>query len=152
MINEVIKYDGPFPYIDGLILRASRNYSCVEVEHKKRLNGSSGYTIKKLVSLWLRMFTNFSIIPLRLAMYLGFFVAILSCIGAIFIFIEKLNNPNLPVGWASLIVSVLFLSSINLLAIGMLGEYLGRLFMNINKSPQYVIRNIVINGQLKSIK
>lgn len=128
VIDEIKKYSGPYPYIDGLILRATRRYTTVQVHHDKRIEGRSGYTFRKLVSLWLNMFTNFSIMPLRIATIVGFFFALISAAVAIVFAIEKLRNPDLPVGWASLIVSVFLIGSVQMFAIGMIGEYVGRLF------------------------
>lgn len=143
VIDELVKYNGPYPYIDGLILRLTRNYATVCVQHNTRQEGKSGYTTKKLISLWLNMFTNFSILPLRFAVMLGFSFSIIGLISAIIFFIEKLNNPDLPAGWASLIIALFILSGVQLLAIGMVGEYLGRLFMMDNGNPQYVVRKAI---------
>lgn len=143
VIDELVRYRGPYPYIDGLILRITQRYGTVVVNHEERGAGRSGYTLRKLVSLWLNMFTNFSILPLRAAVILGSFFGLAGLIGGVVFALEKLRDPALPVGWASLIVSVFVLSGVQLLAVGMLGEYLGRLFMNDNGLPQYVVRRVV---------
>lgn len=140
VVQELVKYDGPYPYIDGLILRFTRNYSQVLVEHHARMEGRSGYTLAKLVSLWLNMFTNFSVLPLRLASLAGFGCAILGMVFAVGFAIEKLRNPDLPAGWASVIVSLFIIGGIQLFALGMIGEYLGRLFLKDNGRPQFVVR------------
>jgi len=139
-INEVIKYSGPFPYIDGLILRFTRNYSTVLTGHSERESGTSGYTLSKLIGLWLNMFVNFSITPLRLATSFGIVIALLSFIFITFVIINKFFYPHEPMGWASLISAVLFLGGVQLLTIGILGEYLGKLFMSQVGQPQFVIR------------
>lgn len=143
VINEITKYDGPYPYVDGLILRVTRNYSRVLVQHRPRGEGKSGYTLRKLVSLWLNMFTNFSILPLRLASYAGFACSILGIVVALVFTFEKLRKPDLPAGWASLIISVFIIGGIQLFALGMIGEYLGRLFLKANRTPQFVIREAI---------
>ncbi len=143
VIDEVVKYRGPFPYIDGLILRATRNYSTVLCSHSAREEGKSGYTLHKLVSLWLNMFTNFSILPLRLASLLGVGVAALGILAALAFLIERLRHPEIPQGWASLIVTLLLVSGIQLFALGMIGEYLGRLFLKDVGRPQFVVRERV---------
>ncbi len=140
VVQELVKYDGPYPYIDGLILRFTRNYSQVLVEHHSRVEGRSGYTLRKLVSLWLNMFTNFSVLPLRLASLAGFGCAILGIVIGLGFAIEKFRNPELPAGWASVIVSLFFIGGIQLFALGMIGEYLGRLFLKDNGRPQFVVR------------
>ena len=140
LIDEITRYQGPYPYVDGLIFRVTRNYSTVTVDHSARKEGRSGYTLRKLISLWLNMFTNFSILPLRLAVIAGLVFSIVGVIAAAIFFVEKLNNPDLPAGWASLIITLLLVSGVQLFTIGTLGEYLGRLFLQVNGQPQYVVR------------
>ena len=150
LIDEIVKYSGPYPYIDGLIFQTTKNCAQVNVRHEKRESGESGYTLGKLVSLWLNMFTNFSILPLRIATITGFLLASISIVIALFFVVEKLINPDLPVGWASVIVSIFFIGSVQLFALGMVGEYLGRLFLKNNGMPQYVVRSL-IKDKKKSI-
>lgn len=140
VVDEVKKFDGPFPYIDGLILRTTRNIGVTTVEHHERPSGRSGYTLRKLVRLWINMFTSFSILPLRIASLLGLAVAGTGVIAALFFIVERTRDPSLPVGWASLVVSVMLLSGVQLFALGMLGEYLGRMFLKIGGEPQFVVR------------
>jgi len=140
LANEIIKYKSPFPYIDGLILQITDNIGKVQVEHHERKEGRSNYTIKKLISLWINMFTNFSIIPLRVSIILGFIFSFYGLIYGIFIMIERILNPNMAPGMASLIVTVSILAGVQLIAIGMIGEYVGRIFISQNKKPQYTIK------------
>ena len=140
VIDELVKYTGPYPYIDGLILRFTENHATVLVEHRARAQGRSGYSLRKLVSLWLNMFTNFSILPLRIATMLGFAFPVLGMVGATVFFIEKLRRPDLPAGWPSLIISLFVISGVQLFALGVVGEYLGRLFLKDNGNPQFVVR------------
>jgi len=143
VIKQIIKYDGPFPYIDGLILRSTTRYGRLEVEHYSREIGRSGYSLTKLVSLWLNMFTNFSILPLRIASAIGLILATLSGLAGIAVIIEKIINPELPTGWASVFVALLFMSSVQLLAIGLMGEYVGRVLLKLNQIPQFVVRRTI---------
>ena len=106
LVKEVTKYDLPFPYIDGLILRTTNNIGKIKVNHQERNVGKSGYTITKLISLWLNMFTNFSILPLRISIYLGFIFAFLGLILGVYTVIEKLSNPGLQVCFSNLAVFV----------------------------------------------
>lgn len=140
LIDEVIKYHLPYPYIDGLILRTTSNIGKIKVTHNDRLIGKSNYTLKKLISVWLNMFTNFSILPLRLSIIFGFFFSALGFIIGIYATIEKFINPEIPQGYTSLLVILSIYAGIQLLAVGMVGEYLGRLFISHNKKPQYSIR------------
>lgn len=142
LIDEVIRYQGPYPYIDGLILRATKHIGKIEVVHEERGAGKSGYTLKKLFSLWVNTFINFSILPLRIMTVTGFAFALMGFLLGIWTIIEKLCNltPAMPLGYAFLAVLVSGFSGLQLMAIGMAGEYLGRIFLFQNKMPQYVIR------------
>ena len=140
VVDELVKYDGPYPYIDGLVLRFTRNYSRILVTHDPRREGRSGYTLRKLISLYLNMLTNFSILPLRLASCAGLASAILGLVLAAYFVVERIYDPGLPAGWASMIVSLFIIAGIQLFSLGMIGEYLGRLFLKDNGRPQFVIR------------
>jgi len=150
LIEEVIKYNLPYPYIDGLILRTTSNIGKIEVSHNPRELGKSNYTLRKLISLWMNMFTNFSILPLRLSIIAGFIFSIIGILIGMDAIIEKLYNPQVPQGYTYMIIIISFYAGIQLIAIGMVGEYLGRLFMSQNKKPQYSIRksfNATTDGQ-----
>jgi undecaprenyl-phosphate 4-deoxy-4-formamido-L-arabinose transferase len=140
LINEVIKYDLPYPYIDGLILRRTSNIGKIKVSHTERQLGKSNYTLRKLISLWMNMFTNFSILPLRISIVLGFIFSFIGFLISIDAIIEKIFNPNVPQGYTFIVIIISFYAGIQLIAIGMVGEYLGRMFMAHNKKPQYSIR------------
>jgi glycosyltransferase involved in cell wall biosynthesis len=143
LVDELVKYTGPYPYVDGLILRTTRNYHSILVKHNPRMEGRSGYTFHKLISLWLNMFTNFSILPLRAATYLGFAFALAGLAGAVSVILDRLDHPNLPAGHDSIIVVLLIISAVQLIAIGMVGEYLGRLFLKNNGDPQFIVRRTI---------
>jgi glycosyltransferase involved in cell wall biosynthesis len=140
LVNEIVKYSLPQIYLDGLILRTTSNIGKCTVEHRERVHGRSGYTFKKLFSLWLNMFTTFSIVPLRAATWLGFAFAAMGLLLGVEMIFEKILNPQLPVGYAFLVFLVTVFASAQLVAIGMVGEYLGRIFIYENKSPQFTIR------------
>ena len=138
--EKVVEYKGPFPYIDGIILTITRNIASVKVEHRERKEGKSNYTFKKLVSLWSNMFTNFSILPLRLAIYMGLVFSIIGFLLGVSFVIERIVFNILPRGYAVLAVSIVTFSGVQLFALGMIGEYIGRLFLSHNRLPQFVIR------------
>lgn len=140
LIDEVIKYNLPYPYIDGLILQTTSDIGKIEVSHNIRQIGKSNYTLRKLISLWMNMFTNFSILPLRISIILGFIFSIIGFLVGIDAIIEKIYNPNVPLGYTFLVVIISIYAGVQLIAIGMVGEYLGRIFMANNKKPQYSIR------------
>lgn len=141
--DEVIRYRGPYVYLDGLILSVTRNIATVEVDHHDRYAGDSGYSLRKSISLWLKMATSFSIIPLRVTSVFG---VCFSCFGFLLAFaliVQKLTIDRMPDGWSSLIVAILIMGGVQLLAIGMLGEYLGRVLLTLNLRPQYIIAETV---------
>jgi glycosyltransferase involved in cell wall biosynthesis len=140
IVNEIIKYDLPFPYIDGLILRSTNKISKLEVEHRERQEGRSGYTLTKLIRLWLNMFTNFSILPLRVTFILGVMISLLGVVFAFITLLEKFSDPQIPLGYTSLVIAMVIFAGIQLISIGMIGEYVGRMFLSQNKRPQYTIR------------
>lgn len=140
VIDEVIKYKNPYTHLQGLFLRTTKNIVNVEIEHFERAVGESNYTIKKLIKLWSSC-TNFSILPLRIATVLGISLSGVGFLGALVVIIRKLLNPDILVGWSSIMVAILFFSGLNLLFIGLVGEYIGRIFISINNAPQYVIRD-----------
>ncbi len=140
LVNEIIKYQAPFPYIDGLILQITDKIGTVKVEHHERKEGRSGYTLRKLISLWLNMFTNFSILPLRVSIILGLLFASYGFVLGVYTAIEKYLNPDIPMGFASILVAISMFGGIQLIMLGMVGEYIGRVFLSLNKKPQYTIR------------
>ena len=141
-VREIIKYGGPYPYIDGLALQCTGKIGKIQVQHNKRKDGRSGYTLKKLVHLWLNMFVNFSVNPLRISFVLSLFFNALGIILGTMVFIERMNNPAMPVGWASLAILVIVFSGVQLFILGLLGEYIGRMFLSNNHTPQFVVRGI----------
>ena len=147
LVGEIIKYRGPYPYTDGLIYRVTRNIGQIPVEHRASASGPSRYTLRRLVRLWLNMFLNFSIKPLRISVYVGLFASCLSIVALIFILIDKLwITPNLTVGIPTVLGSVVFFSGIQLMILGLVGEYLGRLYLDQTGTPQYVVRYTIREG------
>ena len=140
VIDEIIKYDNSYPYIIGLVLRTTKNISNVNVNHREREVGQSGYSFRKLLSLWVNGFTSFSVKPLRMAIYLGMLSAILGFIYMVFIIISKICNPGAPIGWTTMVALILFIGGEILFVLGIIGEYVGRTYISINSAPQYVIR------------
>ncbi|MEL7657635.1 MAG: glycosyltransferase, partial [Bacillota bacterium] len=141
--EEIIKYDNAYPYVFGLILRTTSSITNVQTKHRARAEGKSGYTLRKLFSLWMNGFTAFSVKPLRVATVLGIFFACIGFISAVAIIINKLIDPQIQVGWSSIMAVVLFVGGIIMLILGIIGEYVGRQYVSINKAPQYVIRDTI---------
>lgn len=145
--DEIICYTNPYPYMEGLVLRTTNKIKNVDVEHKEREVGKSQYTIKKLLRLWMNGFTNFSVKPLRIAMVFSLLFIIMAVILAIILIINKLINPLVPLGWTSMIILMLILGSAITFILGLIGEYVGRIYVSINNNPQYVIRKVVKNEE-----
>lgn len=140
VVENVLRYQGPYPYIDGLILQVTRNVGSLEVTHLPRAEGHSNYTMRRLIRLWLNMFVNFSVIPLRFSTLMGFITSILGVAWAVIIIIQAMTNRPAE-GWASLMVAVLLLSGLQLMLLGVVGEYLGRIFLTANRKPQFIVRD-----------
>ena len=144
LVEQIVRYSGPFPYIDGLILQATQSIDRIEVAHLPRATGRSNYNFRRLTRLWLNMFVNFSVMPLRLSTFAGFALSVLGALGTLWVIGEALVSET-PPGWASLSVAVLLLSGVQLVILGLIGEYLGRLYLTLNGKPQAVIRGIERN-------
>jgi len=138
--DELLRYENPYPYLGGLLLRSSQNACNVSVSHRKRLEGKSGYTVKKLIKLWINGFTSFSIIPLRITTLLGFLISFLGFCFGINIVIKKIFT-DMPAGYATIVCLLLLLFGFSFIFLGIIGEYIGRIFISMNKSPQFVIKN-----------
>jgi glycosyltransferase involved in cell wall biosynthesis len=152
LVNEIIKYRGPYPYTDGLIYRVTRNIGQIPVEHRASQSGSSRYTLRRLVRLWLNMFLNFSIKPLRISVYVGLLASCLSVIALVAILIDKLwITKNVTVGIPTVLGSVVFFSGIQLMILGLVGEYLGRLYLDQTGTPQYVVRYTMHGGSTEQL-
>jgi undecaprenyl-phosphate 4-deoxy-4-formamido-L-arabinose transferase len=142
-VQEILKYRGPYPYVDGLVLRCTRNIGTLATAHDERRQGRSNYTLRKLVGLGLNMFVNFSVAPLRLSALLGAAASAVGVLLGIEVVVERLVRPGVPVGWASVLVAILVFAGVQLVMLGLIGEYLGRLFLTENQTPQFVVREVV---------
>ncbi|WP_191085008.1 glycosyltransferase family 2 protein [Roseococcus microcysteis] len=140
--QEVVKYTGPYPYIDGLIMQVTQRIASIEVAHYPRAEGRSNYTMRRLVRLWLNLATNFSILPLRFATMAGVAMGALGFLLALFVVIEALFFVT-PSGWASMMVLILLVSGAQFMMLGLLGEYVGRAFLSANGKPQGVVREVI---------
>ena len=140
--RAVIRYRGPYPYVDGLIMQVTQRIGSVEVAHLPRMEGRSNYTLVRLVRLWLNLATNFSLVPLRIAVVLGAAMAALGTIGAAVVVAEALTGEP-PTGWASTMVVTLLIAGAQFFILGILGEYVGRVFLTANRKPQGTVREVV---------
>lgn len=138
--DEVAKSRTPYPYIDGLIFQITQNAGAVPVRHVGREQGKSGYTFRKLIRLWMSMLVNFSVLPLRLMTLAGVITSTLGFLAIIGVVLEHLLKKN-PTGWGSLMAAILLLSGTQLLLLGIMGEYVGRIYLGISDKPQSVVRS-----------
>ncbi|MGN6134561.1 MAG: glycosyltransferase family 2 protein [Aureliella sp.] len=144
IVDEILKYAGPYPYIDGLICRSTSRLGQIPVKHAQRLAGRSNYTLPKLIKLWLNMFLGFSIIPLRITSLIGLVIAASSFLWLAIIIIDKLwITPGMTLGIPSVLACIVLFSGVQLAVMGMIGEYLGRVFLANNGQPQYIVRYAV---------
>lgn len=143
IVDEMARYENPYPYVIGLLLRTTRKVANVDVEHREREAGTSGYTLGKLLALWFNGFTAFSIKPLRIATALGIFVAAAGFLYGIYTIIKKFINPDVVIGFSSLMSAIVFIGGMIMVMLGIIGEYIGRIYISLNNSPQYVIRECV---------
>lgn len=142
VVDEVIRYEGAYPYIGGLLLRITRNMVSIPVVQRERTAGRSGYTFLKLINLWLNGFTAFSVKPLRFATFCGGLSAAAGFVYGLVMIIRKLLNPDILMGYASTITVLLFIGGMIMLMLGIVGEYIGRIYICLNKAPQYVIKEV----------
>lgn len=143
LIRELIRYQNPYPYMAGLLLRSTGKIGNVILEQRDRRSGNSGYTLKKLLSLWVNGFTAFSLVPLRAADVLGGVSSAIGFLWALIVIIRKIIHPEIAAGYSSTVAVQLILGGLILLVLGVIGEYIGRIYMCMNKEPQYVIREII---------
>lgn len=143
VVEDMVRYENSYPYIIGLVLRATRNIANVSVDHREREEGASGYTFKKLFALWFNGFTAFSVKPLRIATAVGGVSAVGGFLYGLYTIVKRLLNPAVPMGFSSLMSALVFFGGMIMLMLGLIGEYIGRIYISLNNSPQYVIREKV---------
>lgn len=141
IVQDMIRYENSYPYVIGLVLRSTKSITNVVVNHRDREEGSSGYTLKKLLGLWFNGFTAFSVKPLRIATAIGSICAAAGFLYGIYTVIKKIFiNPDVPMGFSSTMAAIVFFGGMIMLMLGLIGEYIGRIYISLNNSPQYVIR------------
>ena len=144
--REVATHTGPYPYVDGLILQVTQRIGSIEVRHETRKAGASSYTLRRLVRLWLSAWVNFSVLPLRVATVLGLVMAAvgLMALGVLAWLWFRDIGPTYGFGW--LMGALLIFSGTQLVLLGLIGEYIGRMFLTVNQRPQAVVREVVRGG------
>lgn len=143
--DQVIKYTNPYPYLSGLMLSSTKHVCNVDMEERERVIGSGNYSFKKSVSLWLNSFTSFSVKPLRLATLCGFALAIIGLVLTIAVVVNKIMNPAVAIGYSSTMAALLIIGGMMMVIMGLIGEYVGRIYISLNNSPQFVVRDVYGN-------
>ena len=149
--DEVIKYSNPYPYLSGLMLRSTKNVVNVEMEERERTIGTGNYSFKKSISLWMNSFTSFSVKPLRIATFCGFVLAILGLLFAVFVIVRKIMLPHVTLGYSSTMAALLFIGGMIMVMLGLIGEYIGRIYLSLNNLPQFVVRDVYGNEPGKRV-
>ena len=147
IVDEMLRYEHCYPYVIGLVLRSTKRICNVPVHHRAREEGRSGYTLSKLLNLWMNGFTSFSVKPLRIATYIGTLFAVAGFLYFIYIIIDHFTRAAAPIGWASTTALLLLLGGMILVVLGIMGEYVGRIYMCANAAPQYVEREVIRHGE-----
>jgi undecaprenyl-phosphate 4-deoxy-4-formamido-L-arabinose transferase len=152
VVDEIIKYNGPYPYVDGLIFAVTSNITQVPVVHHSRFAGKGNYNLPRSVAVFLKLATSFSVIPLRVTTFLGGVISVFALMLALYFLIETLVlKHEQPSGWPSLIVSILLIGGIQLIGIGAAGEYIGRIFVTQNQRPQFTVKEIERSIDLQAV-
>ncbi|MBQ6928322.1 MAG: glycosyltransferase family 2 protein [Oscillospiraceae bacterium] len=147
LVDEMLRYEHCYPYVMGLVLRSTKRICNVPVSHRAREEGRSGYTLSKLLGLWMNGFTSFSVKPLRIATYSGAFIALIGFLYALVVLVRRFTVNLAPMGWTTTTILILIIGGLNLLLLGLVGEYVGRVFMCVNATPQYVEREYIPAGK-----
>ena len=143
VVKEMIKYQNPYPYVGGLVYRTTHKIACVPAHQRNRMSGRSGYSLVGLISLWFNGFTAFSVRPIRWGAMIGILLAFIGFLAVVVLVIRKLVDPMVAVGWTSIFSAILMVGGLILTMLGLVGEYVGRIYLSINNSPQYVIKEMV---------
>lgn len=141
VVDELIRYERPYPYVGGLMFRSTSNICDVEIEHRERAIGQSNYNLIKLFKLWMNGFTAFSVKPLEAAAIMGAMIALAGFIFALVVIIRKIIGLDVLAGWSSMVSIMLIVGGLNMIMLGLVGEYIGRIYICLNNAPQYVIRD-----------
>lgn len=143
VVNEIIKYEGPYPYIDGLLLSVTNNLTQIDLKHLKRFQGRGNYNLMKSMMVFMKLATNYSVMPLRGASLIGFMVSIIGFLLGCYFTVLYFFSDDTVEGWTTLVVIVLFLGGLVLISLGIVGEYVGRAYLKLNSKPQYTIKEVI---------
>ena len=143
VVQEMIRYENLFPYIDGLIFQTTRNISQIKIEHHERTLGKSNYSFAKSVKVFLRMLFAFSTAPLMLSSFVGMFSAFVGLVLSVVYFIDFLRGKADVTGWTTIVILILILGGLILLSLGVAGVYIGRVYLTVSRSPKFLVKQVV---------
>jgi glycosyltransferase involved in cell wall biosynthesis len=147
--RQVSGYGGPYPYVDGLLLQVTQRIGSITVRHEARSAGASGYTFRRLVRLWLSAWLNFSVLPLRIATVVGLASAVAGICALVVVVWLWFEERGPAYGWGWVMAATLIFSGTQLVMLGLIGEYLGRMFLTVNQRPQAVVREVVSSSPVE---
>jgi len=142
VVKEIYRYNGPYPYIDGLILTITDNLTQTPVQHHGRFAGCSTYSLKKSLTVWTKHMTGFSVLPLRISSMIGILSAFIGFLLAVYYILYSLFVGTVK-GWTTVVCLLLVIGGLILTSLGIIGEYIGRTYLKVNNNPQYVIKEIL---------
>ena len=143
LVTEILRYSGPYPFVDGLVFQITDRIGSIEVVHLPNKTGRTDYTLQRLVRLWLTILINFSTRPLQLSISLGLIMAGLGGLGAIYVIVDYFLEPSVSSGWSSLVVLMVVFTGTQLIILGLMGEYIGRMFIHVGGRPQAIVRSVI---------
>ena len=146
-IKEFSKYGEVNLYLRGIMPLIGLKTDCVYYQRKERVAGESKYPLKKMIALAWNGITSFSVKPISMIVSLGIFIIILCIFAAIYAFISYFKGVVVP-GWTSLILSIWFLGGVQLTAIGVIGQYIGKIYMESKHRPRYHIETELFNDKI----
>ncbi|MEI7595053.1 MAG: glycosyltransferase family 2 protein [Bacteroidota bacterium] len=142
ILPEIVSYKGPFPYIQGLIFSCTKNITQIPIAHHKRNKGESNFNLIRSIVVFSKLLTGYSVLPLRIATYTGLFFAVFSFFMAIYYVYLYYYGSEIVAGWSTLVVLLLLIGGLILMSLGLIGEYIGRIYLSLNTKPQYVIKEV----------
>lgn len=150
--RQVVGYSGPYPYIDGLLLQVTQRIGSITVRHDQRQAGKSTYTLRRLIRLWMSAWINFSVLPLRAATVLGLVLGLVGIVSLAVVGWLWWHDRGPSYGWGWLMAALLIFSGTQLILLGVIGEYVGRMFLTINQRPQSIVREVrrAPNGEIQT--
>lgn len=140
VVKEMCRFENLFPYIDGLIFQVTKNITQIPLEHHERAAGTSNYNLIKSIKVFMRMLFGFSTMPLKLASFTGFFSALVGLFLAVYYAVKYFLGKESLTGWTTLVILILILGGLILVSLGIIGRYLGQVYLTVNRQPKFIVK------------